>query len=386
MALIGFIYLRAPGSSIEIAKMLSFTILPVFLIGPIAGVYVDRWDRRRTLYTCDLLRAALMLLIPLFLFYSKGMILVYLIVFITFCIGRFFVPAKLSIIPEIVDKKDLLIANSLVHTTGMIAATLGFGISGLVVEWMGAKSGLYLDSLSFLISGALIFFITRKSADTFNLKEVGKEIVTVIGKSVFQEIKEGILYFIQKKDVRFTAGVIFTLWAALGSSYVVVIVFIQKTLQSATRDLGLLIMFLGLGLFLGSLVYGRFGQRISHYKIIFSSLALSGIMLAAFALILNQYPDFLIAALLALLLGLLISPIMIASNTIIHKVSDNEMMGKVFSSLEIIMHLGFLLFMFISSILAEKIPEVYILIVVGCVLSVLGLINLIYHRNMPWLN
>jgi len=386
MALIGFIYLRAPGSSIEIAKMLSFTILPVFLIGPIAGVYVDRWDRRRTLYTCDLLRAALMLLIPLFLFYSKGMILVYLIVFITFCIGRFFVPAKLSIIPEIVDKKDLLIANSLVHTTGMIAATLGFGISGLVVEWMGAKSGLYLDSLSFLISGALIFFITRKSADTFNLKEVGKEIVTVIGKSVFQEIKEGILYFIQKKDVRFTAGVIFTLWAALGSSYVVVIVFIQKTLQSATRDLGLLIMFLGLGLFLGSLVYGRFGQRISHYKIIFSSLTLSGIMLAAFALILNQYPDFLIAALLALLLGLLISPIMIASNTIIHKVSDNEMMGKVFSSLEIIMHLGFLLFMFISSILAEKIPEVYILIVVGCVLSVLGLINLIYHRNMPWLN
>ena len=49
MALIGFIYLRAPGSSIEIAKILSFTIIPVFLIGPLAGVYVDRWDRRRTM-------------------------------------------------------------------------------------------------------------------------------------------------------------------------------------------------------------------------------------------------------------------------------------------------------------------------------------------------
>ncbi len=42
MALIAFVYLRAPGSAIQIAKILSFTIIPVFLIGPLAGVYVDR--------------------------------------------------------------------------------------------------------------------------------------------------------------------------------------------------------------------------------------------------------------------------------------------------------------------------------------------------------
>ncbi|MCK9571959.1 MAG: MFS transporter [Candidatus Omnitrophica bacterium] len=385
MALIAFVYMRAPGSAIQIAKILSFTIIPVFLIGPLAGVYVDRWDRRRTMFVCDFIRSVLILTIPLFLFYSKSLVPVYLIIFIVFSIGRFFVPAKLSIIPELVDKNDLLIANSLVNTTGMIAAILGFGISGVVVEWLGAKSGFYLDALGFLVSGTLIFLIVKKFNSLVNFREVSEEIVQVIRKSVFQEIKEGVFYFIRNKNIRFTAGIIFALWSALGAVYVVVIVFVQKSLHSATKDLGLLAMFLGIGLFLGSLIYGKFGQRISHYKTIFSSLALSGFMLIIFALGINYYPNFATAAGLALLLGIAIAPIMIASNTIIHNASDNEMLGKIFSSLEIVMHLGFLLFMFISSMLAEKFSQLGILVIVGCIFSVLGLLNLFINRKLSWL-
>ena len=386
MALIAFVYARAPGSTWEIAKILSFTIAPVFLIGPIAGVYVDRWNRRRTMYSCDFLRSVLVLIIPMFLFYLKGLAPIYFIIFVVFCIGRFFVPAKLSILPDIVEKKDLLLANSLVNTTGMIAAILGFGISGVVVDWLGARSGFYLDSLSFLISGTLIFLITKRSRQALSIKEVGRGIVEVIQKSVLQEIKEGVSYFINNKDIRFTAGITFMLWSGLGAIYVVLIVFVQKTLHSATKDLGLLAMFLGIGLFLGSLVYGRFGQRISHYKAIFISLILSGIMIVVFALSLGHYPYFLLAAVLSLLLGLLVSPIMIASNTIIHNASENEMRGKIFSSMEIVMHFGFLLFMFISSILAEKIPHATILVTVGLLFSVLGAVNFVYHRKMPGLD
>ncbi|MFA6217922.1 MAG: MFS transporter [Candidatus Omnitrophota bacterium] len=386
MALIAFVYLRAPGSSLEIAKTLSFTILPVFLIGPLAGVYVDRWDRRKTMYFCDFIRAALVLTIPTCLFYSKNLTWIYCIIFIVFSVGRFFVPAKLSIIPEVVEEKDLLIANSLISTTGMIAAILGFGVSGIIVEWLGAKSGFYLDSLSFLISGLLIFAIVKKHSATPVPRKTDAPPLLIIRKSVLHEIKDGILYFIKEKDIRFTAGIMFVLWAALGAVYVVIIVFVQKTLHSATKDLGLLIMFLGIGLFLGSLAYGRFGQKISHYKTIFSALILSGIMVVLFAIGINRYPFFSVAATLALALGLTIAPIMIATNTIIHKVSQNHMLGKIFSSLEIIMHLGFLLFMFLSSILAEKIPPLFILIFVGSVISIIGIINLILDRKIPWLN
>jgi len=386
MALIGLVYLRAPGSTFEIAKILSFTIIPVFLIGPVAGVYVDRWDRRRTLYICDFLRAALVVLIPLLLLRPQRTAFLYFFVFFIFSIGRFFVPAKMSIIPELVNKSDILVANSLVHITGMIAAIIGFGVSGLIVEWLGPRSGFYLDALSFFVSGLFIFLIAKKSISSGGLKEVSREIVELIKKSVLQEIKEGIFYLIKKKDIRFSAGVIFILWSALGAIYVALIAFVQNTLHSATKDLGLLIMFLGGGLLLGSLVYGHFGQRFSHYKVIFISLIFSGIMLMVFAFGIERYPNFRVAALLSFLLGLVVSPIMIASNTIVHKASESNMQGRVFSSLEIIMHLGFLVFMFASSLLAEKFSQASILVFVGCIFSALGIINLICNRKIPWLD
>lgn len=371
MALIGLVYAR-DGTSIQFAKILSFTIIPVFLIGPLAGALVDKWDRRKTMYVCDFIRAGLVVLIPLFLFYKQTFIWIYLIIFAAFSIGRFFVPAKLAIIPEIVGAKNLLLANSLINTTGMIAAVLGFGISGLIVERWGARTGFYLDAASFLVSGSCIFFISKKIKARLDLAAVSKEIVKVIKQSVFAEMKDGILYFIKTRAIRLTAGIIFLLWSALGAVYVVIIVFVQRTLHSATKDLGFLIMFLGIGLFLGSLAYGRFGEKISRYKIIFICLIASGIMVTGFTIGVQRYPCFAFAALLALLLGLCISPIMIASNTIIHDSSAHHMLGKIFSSLEIVMHLAFLIFMFVSSILADRIPPGNILISVGIIVSITG--------------
>lgn len=388
MALIGLVYVKAPGSSMQIAKILSFTIIPVFLIGPIAGAYVDRWNRRQTMYICDFLRTGLILLIPLFLVNRSGFIWIYAIIFLAFSIGRFFVPAKLSIVPQLVPKADLLIANSLINTTGMIAAVLGFGVSGVIVERWGAEKGFYLDSLSFLVSGTLIFLVSLKNHGHINLNvvEFGQEIVGRIKKSIVHDIAEGVVYFIREKSIRFTAGIMFLLFSALGSVYVVSIVFIQQALGSATKDLGLIIMFLGIGLFLGSLLYGKFGHRLSQYKIIFSSLAGSGIMLVAFALGIQRYPVFGVAALLSVLLGMAIAPIMIASNTIVHKASANHMMGKTFSSLEIVMHLGFICFMFLSSRLAEVIAPGIILVSVGIVVCSMGLANLIVTHKVPWLD
>ena len=387
MALIGFAYSKKSyGSTSEIFKILLFTIIPVFLIGPIAGAYVDRWDRRRTMYVCDLLRMGLVCIIPIFLFHTKNLAVAYVLIFVVFCLARFFLPAKLSIIPDLVQEKDLLIANSLVNVTGMIAFIVGSGVSGVLVEWVGAEKGFYWDAVSFFVSATLMFFIAKKNVPPVNLRKLGEDIVEVIRKSVVQEIKEGTLYFISQKDIRATAGILFVVSSALGVVSIVSIAFIQNMLHSATKDLGLLIMFLGGGLFTGSLVYGKFGSRLSHYKTIFSSLILSGIVLIIFSKGISLYPYFAPAAFLSFCLGFVASPILTASNTIIHKSSDNEMRGKIFSSLEIVMHLGFLLFMYISSILAEKFPQFLILEVIGCIFCALGIISLIWHRKIPWLD
>lgn len=386
MALIGLVYHYYSASSIQLAKVLSFTILPVFLFGPVAGVYVDRWDRRRTMFICDFLRAALVLLIPILLFFKGSLSLIYILIFLIFSVGRFFIPAKLSIVPDLVKKENLLIANSLISTTAMIAAILGFGIGGLIVEWLGVNVGFGLNALGFFISGMFIFSIGQRKAVHIRIKQLSKEIVEVIKKSVIQEIKEGIIYFIRQRNVRFTGAIMFFLGGALGAIYVVMIVFVQDSLQSATKDLGLLVMFLGLGLFLGSLAFGRLGNRVSHFKAIFFSLIITGLNLAIFVLSLSCYPYFLVAASLTFVLGLSVSPIIISCNTLIHSSSRDQMRGRVFTSLEILMHFSFVLFMFLSSFLAERIPPNAILVVVAGLFILLGLINLIFQRKISWLN
>ncbi|MDP3804622.1 MAG: MFS transporter, partial [Candidatus Omnitrophota bacterium] len=92
MALVALIYQRSPGSAIALAKLISFTIIPVFLIGPIAGVWVDRLNRRNIMIIADVLRGILVLSIPLFIFLNQ-ILLVYLAVFLTFSLSRFFIPS-----------------------------------------------------------------------------------------------------------------------------------------------------------------------------------------------------------------------------------------------------------------------------------------------------
>ena len=76
---------------------------------------------------------------------------------------------------------------------------------------------------------------------------------------------------------------------------------------------------------------------------------------------------------------------MIASNTIIHKASSNEMMGKVFSSLEIVMHLAFL-YLCLSVASWRRVSHTLMLVVVGCIFSIVGVINIILKRKIPWLD
>ncbi|MDP8264034.1 MAG: MFS transporter [Candidatus Aceula lacicola] len=386
MALIGLVAGRMPGSTFELAKLLSFTIIPVFIIGPIAGVYVDRWDRRTTLFVCDFLRGFLVLMIPTIFIFKDSMVPIYLIVFLVFCLSRFYVPAKMSIVPDLVAKKTLLSANSLVSMTGMIAFVLGCAFGGYLVEKVGARGGFFWDAATFFVSGILVFLINTRMNFHLNRRKIidtGKEMIGEIRKSVLAEIKEGIVYLIHHKEIRFVVNMMFILMAAAGAVYVVIIVFVQQAFQSITKDLGFLAVVLGAGLFCGAILYGRFGRKVSRFKVIFSCLILGGLMMMVFAFVVQKIPILSVASSLAFLLGLIVGPIFIASNTIIHALSKDEMRGRVFSSLEFMTHLGFLLSMFLSSWLSDKmhVENFKILMGVGLVFSIVGLISLLQHKN-----
>jgi len=377
MALIGLIYIRTPGSTIELAKLLSFTILPVFIIGPIAGIYVDRWNRRATMIACDIIRGVLVLLIPLIIKYSTSMVPIYIIVFIIFSVTRFFVPSKLSIIPDIVHKDKLLLANSLSSTTMMIATIVSFGFSGIIVAAFGPQAGFYIDSASYFISASLVFFVAVKLKESIESSKASMKFSGAPKRTIIGDIKEGLAYLKGHKDIRMVANTMFLIMAGVGSIYIVIIVFIQEALRSSTKHLGLLVMFLGIGLFFGSLVYGKFGSKFPKRKVINFGLLTTGLIIVLFTICLKLMPSFFIAGILSIALGISSAPIIVSSNTLLHEVMHDEMRGRIFSSLEIIMHIGFLLFMFLASITAEKIGRDWVLIAIGILFSIIGLVKLI---------
>lgn len=380
MALIALIYRFAPGSTTQLAKIMSFTILPVFLIGPVAGVYVDRWDRRRTMIVCDILRGLLVLTIPFFFMRMQLMPPIYAVIFLVFAIGRFYIPAKMSIIPDLVREDDLLLANSLVSVTGMVAAMFGLGLGGLLVSAIGAEGGFIVDGVSFLVAGVTVFFLSTNAMR--NLKrervvEVGKHIAEVVRKSVMDELRETLVFLKSQKQLKSCFGILFFLWAALGSVYVVSIVFIQQAFASVTKELGFLAISLGAGLFLGTLIYGRLGLKISAaLRIIFACLLFGGVALAVFVLAVLRTSNLALALVLVFVLGVTISPIMIVANTVVQEMTEHSMRGKVFSSLEIVVHLAFLAAMLIAAPLADSIGPVTILLTVSVLLILTGGVGL----------
>jgi MFS family permease len=289
----------------------------------------------------------------------------------------------MSIIPSLVNQDKLLAANSLINTTGMIAAALGFGVGGLIISspLIGLKGGLIIDALTFFISAALIALINIKTEKALmgsmgdNIYTVGTHIEKTF-KLLLTDIKDGLGYMFSHRKMHFVIALLFILWSGIGASYVVMIIFIQSSLSSITKDVGLLVMFFGTGLFLGSIAYGKFGHRIAGAKAIFLSLILGGIFLTEFVIFVHIYRSFLLAALIAFLFGGALSPVMISSNTIVHELIPNELRGRVFSSLEAVMHIAFLVFMIVASIIAEYIDPVFILMAVGVVFVYCGIFGI----------
>jgi MFS transporter, DHA3 family, macrolide efflux protein len=381
MALVALVYQRNPGSEVALAKLISFTVIPVFIIGPIAGAWVDRMNRKNIMVISDLLRGALVLSIPLFIRFNQ-ILPVYLVIFILFSISRFFIPSKMAIIPELVPKDKLLAANALQDTTHMIGNVVGLVVAGIIVNiaCIGAIGGFYIDSATFFFSATLIGMMAQREFAAHvkeDLEVTAHAIENSLRKSVFREIKEGMGYLAGHSNMRFVVYVFFLLMAGIGAISCVIIVFIQDAFGTSTRDLGFLGMFLAGGLLLGAVLYGKFGQKVPRKRAVEMSFAAMGLCVIAFVFFMNRYPNLMLGGILAALIGASASPIMSAVNTLTHETIPEETRGRIFSSLEAVIHLAFLVFMFIAAYAAKYISRELILTAAGALFLVCGIAGLV---------
>src|SRR4051812_22775575 len=139
---------RLTGSALSVGLMLMVAALPSLLVGPVAGVFVDRLNRKHVMIAADLLRAALVAAIPFAL--PFGITWLYAIVLVAGAVGQFFDPAHASVLPEVASDDELAAANSMMAISGTGSWAIGFAAAGLIVSQLAIDWAFYLDALSFL--------------------------------------------------------------------------------------------------------------------------------------------------------------------------------------------------------------------------------------------
>ncbi|HEX8032453.1 MAG TPA: MFS transporter, partial [Ktedonobacterales bacterium] len=136
--------------------------LPTLLVGQLAGVFVDRWNRKHILIVANLLLA--LNLLPLLLVISaRDVWIVYLVQFVAALVGQFLQPAAGAMLPTLVAEEMLVPANALNGLTTNLARLIGPSLGGAVVAFLGLQGIALLDAVSFLVAGAMAALVMLPS-------------------------------------------------------------------------------------------------------------------------------------------------------------------------------------------------------------------------------
>ena len=316
---------------------IAFTI-PAMLFGSLAGVYVDRWQKKSILVVSNLIRGALVLVLPPLLFYAQGKTILSaiplgfaLMLGITFAVStftQFFAPAEQAVIPLIVKDKDLLAANSLYTTTMMALLIIGFAIGEpllSIADDLALQTGLP-DGIGkeILVGGAYaiagIVLLALRTGE--KLEDSNKE-----QPHPWQDIKEGIKYLGINKRVRnalIQLVILFSIFAAL----VILAVSLADAIpQIEAEQFGFLLAAAGVGMGASAAILGSKGQNINRARLsLIGSIGVAGSLVGLSFATQNLW----LALAMTALLGAFAALVGVPMQTTIQSKTPVEMRGKVF--------------------------------------------------------
>jgi MFS transporter, DHA3 family, macrolide efflux protein len=308
---------RVTGSALSVGLMLVATSGPTVLIGLIAGVFVDRLDRKRIILIADVLRAILIFLIPFLISFNINWL--YVIVALTSAITQFFDSAHASILPEVVPEKNLSSATSLMAVSSLGSTTVGFAVAGFIATSANIEWVFYLDVVSFLVSAALILF-TRVPPIPFpedtSIRAVGKN------------LRAGLNAVTATPILRSLFTVIAPIYLIFGLEISILLPFTLRELGGTEFDFGLQEAAEAIGIAMGGLLMARLAERIRAGQ----WLAISYLGMAAAMIVYGLSRSATLAILAMGLSGLLNAPSFIGEQLVIQRAAPRGMRGRVYSA------------------------------------------------------
>jgi MFS family permease len=366
-------------SSLATGIMFMTGTLPRILLGSVAGVFVDRWDRKRTMVIADLSRAVLLLLL-LFVRSSEWIWIVYVVAFIQAIISQFFGPAENALLPQLVDKSQLVAANSLNALNNNLARLGGPALGGLLLGSFGFRNVVLIDSLSFLISAIMIALIVQSASasESGNLNEQAEESGPASEPKLWQDWLSGLRFILKSRVVSILFFVIGIASIGEGLFNVSFVIFIRENLGGDALEFGWLTSAQAIGGLIGGLMIGWIGSRIRPNRLA-GLLAFNGVLI----LLLINLGSLPLAIILILLAGIPIVGFSVGVDTLLQQHVADRFRGRVFGALGTSMAIFVLFGQGLASILGDRLGAVPLLDLKGMLDILTGLFafSLLYRLN-----
>jgi CRP-like cAMP-binding protein/predicted MFS family arabinose efflux permease len=308
---------RLTGSAASVGLMLIATAVPTVFVGLIAGVFVDRYDRRRIMIAADVIRAVLVFLLPFLI--PLHVAWLYAIVVLSSAVGQFFDPAHASLLPELASDEELAAANSLMAVSSIGSTTIGFAAAGLIASRFPIEWAFYLDAASFLVSAGLILFIKVAPPPVS-----GKTSVATVARN----LRAGLRFVVETPILRSLFIVVVPIFAIFGLHNTLLLPFALRALGATEFEFGLQQAAESVGIAIGSLLMARLSDRLREGQ----WLAISYIGMALAATAYSQSSVVAVAIALVGLSGFINAPSYIGRQLIIQRNSPREMRGRVNSA------------------------------------------------------
>ena len=323
MALLGLIIKEGGNIGEELSKITFWSILPFFLFSLFSGVLSDRYSRRSILIGSDIVRALLVCAIPWIIRDSTSVTAVYPVIFLIGTFTCFFSPAKFSIIPNIIEDRLLLAANSLVASSALLSVLAGTAVGCVVFDSMGFRVSMYFDAFTYLFSAGTIWKLTTKEKERPKIKSVAV---------ILLDIKEGMKYICN--DIRLIILMFFSaiFWFVGIGFYVVISDFAEKVWNiTSLTPLGLIFTLLGGGLLTSAVLVGKYGDLIKRNILYTSSILVLAFGIITFSFVQSYFTVSGIIFFIGIAGGAFLSPI----NADIQKIVPDELRGRVFACKDI---------------------------------------------------
>jgi len=355
--------------------------LPAFLLGPLAGIFVDRWNRRHTIILANIAQA-LCTLLPLLLFGPLQLPAIYISIFLVYLCASFFTPAVPAVLQVIVNKQQLAQATSLNQTASSLAMILGLAVGTPLYFTVGPVPALLVNAASFLVSALCLWFIRapKEALHPYAFRDTQQVTQSIGGRvrDLFRDLIAGVRCIATTPLLQRLALAPLMTALGFGTLGAIGVIFLRDRLHASTALAGPLSASVGGGMLLGAVCAGILVKWIPQKSLLSGAVLLLGLSTVIYAL----QSVFLAALLVSCVMGILEGCLLVAYLSLLMSATPRLMMGRVFSVIQMGTSATLIASAATAGFLGQFLPVHLIFAASGLLIALAGIVIWLSLRNL----